>query len=93
MSGADLSEAYLRGAYLSGADLEGANLEGAHLNAHLIGADLRATDLSGAMGWTEDQLSEALSLDGAIMPNGQNYEDWLKSKGRGGEDGENGSPS
>jgi len=25
------------------------------------------------------------------MPNGQTYEDWLKSKG-GGEDGENGGP-
>jgi hypothetical protein len=26
------------------------------------------------------------------MPNGQKYEDWLKSKGRG-EDGENNGPS
>ena len=31
---------------------------------------------------------QAASLEGAIMPNGQKYEDWLKSKGRG-EDGEN----
>ena len=32
------------------------------------------------------------SLEGATMPNGQKYEDWLKSKDRG-EDGKNdGSP-
>jgi hypothetical protein len=37
-------------------------------------------------------LLAAHSLEGATMPNGQKYEDWLKSKG-GGEEGENGSPS
>jgi hypothetical protein len=36
----------------------------------------------------DDQLSEASSLEGATVPNGQKYEDWLKSKGSG-EDGEN----
>jgi transposase len=42
--------------------------------------------------WTEEQLTAAASLEGASMPNGQKYEGWLKSKGRG-EDGANGSPS
>ena len=34
----------------------------------------------------------ALLTLGAVKPNGQKYEEWLKSKGRG-EDGENGGPS
>jgi hypothetical protein len=47
--------------------------------------------------WTDDQLDAyrldaAKSLEGATMPNGQKYEDWLKSKGSG-KDGENGGPS
>jgi hypothetical protein len=31
------------------------------------------------------------SLEGATMPNGQKYEDWLKDK-EGGKDRENGNP-
>jgi hypothetical protein len=42
-------------------------------------------------GVTEEQLEAAKSLKGATMPNGQEYEDWLKSKGRG-EDGKNSGP-
>jgi hypothetical protein len=35
-------------------------------------------DLEGAQG----QLADTRSLQGATMPNGQKYENWLKSKGR-----------
>jgi cell division protein FtsB len=82
---------------LSGANLEGAVLTGAHLrNVDLTGADLtnavlEDTNLSGARGVTDEQLEQqALSLEGATMPNGQKYEDWLESHG---EDGENSGPS
>ena len=77
--GGELRRAYLSGAYLSGAYLSG---------AYLIGAHLIGTNLSEAIGWTVEQLSQARSLEGATMPDGQKYEDWLKSKD-GGEDGEN----
>jgi hypothetical protein len=80
---ADLSEANLSKAILPEAKLSGANLSG---------ADLRWAVLRWAGGWTDDQLSAARSLEGATMPNGQKYEDWLKSNGSG-EDGENGGPS
>jgi hypothetical protein len=57
---------------LRGADLRGANLNGATLQ----GADLSGADLKNA------------TLAAATMPDGQKYEDWLESKGRGeaGED-------
>ena len=50
-------------------------------NADLSIADLSGADLTGAYV-SEDQLRSAESLKGATMPNGQKYEDWLKSKGR-----------
>ena len=91
--GADLEGANLSGANLGLATLRGATLRGATLDgAFLHGANLNGADLDGAQGTTKDQLDGADSLEGATMPNGQKYEDWLKSKGRG-EDGENGSPS
>jgi uncharacterized protein YjbI with pentapeptide repeats len=58
-------------------DLNGANLRG---------ADLRGADLSDAMV-TNDQLKQAYRLEGATMPNGQKYEDWVKSR----EEGDSGS--
>jgi hypothetical protein len=83
LSNADLSEAYLRGADLHGADLRKANLEGADLN----GTNLEGADLNLARRITTEQLEQQIkSLEGATMPNGQKYEDWLKSQGRG-EDG------
>jgi uncharacterized protein YjbI with pentapeptide repeats len=86
---ADLSHAYLLFADLSGADLSGANLSGAHLRE----ADLRETNMQGARGVTNDELEQQVaSLEGATMPNGQKYEEWLKSKGRE-EDGRNSGPS
>jgi uncharacterized protein YjbI with pentapeptide repeats len=83
LRGADLRDADLRWAYLGSADLGGPNVRG---------ADLRGADLEHARGVTADQLAEAEFLEGATMPNGQKYEDWLKSKGSG-EDGENGGLS
>jgi hypothetical protein len=88
---ADLSNADLRGATLSHAnlfraDLRGAVLSYAHLNpadlshADLSFAALSGADLSHAEGWTKKQLSAANSLEGATMPNGQKYEDWIKAR-------------
>jgi uncharacterized protein YjbI with pentapeptide repeats len=66
----NLSEA----ADLSGADLSGADLSGADLrDAVLIDANLSNARVS------IEQLDQASSLEGATMPNGQKYEDWLKS--------------
>jgi uncharacterized protein YjbI with pentapeptide repeats len=93
LTGADLSDAWLSradltGARLSDALLRGADLSGAALRdtrlgrADLSGAELSRADLSGATDWTEQQLEQAESLEGATMPNGQKYEDWIKSKDR-----------
>jgi uncharacterized protein YjbI with pentapeptide repeats len=100
LSRALLSKADLRGANLGGgwligaADLSGANLGGALLSgANLGGALLSEAYLSGAEGIANEELAQQTSsLEGATMPNGQKYEDWLKSKGRE-DDGENRSPS
>jgi uncharacterized protein YjbI with pentapeptide repeats len=91
---ADLNYANLSGANLnystlgSSANLNYANLSGASLrradlsNANLGNANLSDANLSNAVNWTEKQLMAARSLEGATMPNGQKYEDWLKSKNR-----------
>jgi uncharacterized protein YjbI with pentapeptide repeats len=91
LSGADLSGANLSGADLSGADLSaadlgradmvGTSLKGANLQrADLSKALLWSADLTGAVGITNEELEQqATSLDGATMPNGQKYEDWVKS--------------
>jgi len=102
LSEADLYDAdvsffsVLSGVNLSGADLRSANLEGADLSdallvdADLSGADLSRASLRGAKGFTNEELEkQAWVLKGATMPNGQKYEDWLKSRG---EDGENTGP-
>jgi uncharacterized protein YjbI with pentapeptide repeats len=98
---ADLSYADVRDANLSYVVLRDANLSSTHLSdtdlshADLSGADLRGADLRGANlsdvnGKTAEELEDARSLEGATMPDGQKYEDWLKSRG---EDGENSGPS
>jgi uncharacterized protein YjbI with pentapeptide repeats len=104
MFGANLLLANLRGADLSRAVLMSANTDSIPLsrssvtrnpsfdspgpkNANLELADLREVDLTDAYV-SEEQLLSAASLEGATMPNGQKYEDWLKSKG-GGEDRKN----
>jgi uncharacterized protein YjbI with pentapeptide repeats len=91
LGGADLEEANLRGANLgganlSGADLSGANLSGANLEKATLESDF-TLDIQGASGVAMEKLNEqAYSLQGATMPNGQKYEDWLTSKDRA-EDG------
>jgi uncharacterized protein YjbI with pentapeptide repeats len=91
LRGVDLHEAELGGVDLSGADLRDANLREASMvgsyplmgPAWLNNADLTGADLSDATGITNEELEQqAASLEGATMPNGQKYEDWLKSKGR-----------
>jgi uncharacterized protein YjbI with pentapeptide repeats len=83
--GADLSDGNLFSADLSDANLIGADLSRADLSgANLVGANLENANLSGAEGITNEELEQqAVSLVGADMPNGQNYEDWLKSKDSG----------
>jgi Pentapeptide repeats (8 copies) len=87
LSGTNLSYADLRdgpdypdrstGTILTGARLEGVNLTGAKLD----GVNLEDANLTGAVGVTNGQLIEqAESLDGAILPNGQRYdEDFLEN--------------
>jgi hypothetical protein len=98
LSWANLSRANLSGAFLSKADLIGADLDGAFLR----GADLSGVIISNEPGWPQEHVGHleqqatsyhTASLGGAIMPNGQKYEDWLKDKEGRGEDGENSGPS
>jgi hypothetical protein len=83
-----LAEADLQGARFEGVDLSDINLRVANLNdAHLRGAILDGTNLRGATGITNEELEQqAASFEGATMPNGQKYEEWIKARG---EDGEN----
>jgi uncharacterized protein YjbI with pentapeptide repeats len=79
LSEADLIEANMSEAYMIGADLSEANLIGADLSD----AVLDNANLSGAEGISNEELAQQSTfLEGATMPNGQKYEDWLKSKDR-----------
>jgi uncharacterized protein YjbI with pentapeptide repeats len=86
LRGADLRGAFKGWANLREADLSGANLSMANLicaarsKANLREADLSGANLREAKGVTNEQLSAAISLEGATMPNGQKYEDWLKDR-------------
>jgi hypothetical protein len=96
LHGANLYGANLYGAKLNGADLQEADLRGAYLQgtlldtreANLYGAYPQGADLQGATV-TDEQLADTLSLQGATMPDGQKYEDWLKEKEGSGKDVEN----
>ena len=93
LSGADLFIADLRGAVLAESDLRDANLSSADLddallavadlrgadltNANLTDANLTDANLEAARGVTDEQVEQTLFLEGATMPNGQKYEDWL----------------
>jgi uncharacterized protein YjbI with pentapeptide repeats len=81
LSYARLNKANLEGAALNGAKLKRANLGGSDGYAHLSDADLSGANLAEAYGTYKEQLTEAMSLSNATMPNGQKYEDWLKSTG------------
>jgi flagellar basal body-associated protein FliL len=115
LSGADLRGADLREAELNGAILNKARLGTARVSvvlpdggaepaephpADLRQADLSQANLQWAQGWTYEQLDQAQSLEGATMPDGRQYEDWVKRgwlRQRSGKDagrmGENASPS
>ena len=87
LSHAKLSGAHLPNADLGDADLSDANLIGANLSdailvkANLSGAVLDNANLSGAKGITNEELEQqAVSLEGANMPNAQKHGDWLKGK-------------
>jgi uncharacterized protein YjbI with pentapeptide repeats len=85
LTDADLRDAALQGANLNSAVLQNANLTNADLtNANLTNANLRDADLGEATGWTMEQLTAARSLEEATMPNGQKYEEWIKSSRLGG---------
>jgi uncharacterized protein YjbI with pentapeptide repeats len=100
LSGSDMRGAYLRAVGLSGSDLSRANLSEADLSGafltrtnmfenNLSGANLSGAFLQNVEGVTRTRLEkQAKSLEGAIMPNGQKYEDWTTSKDRE-EDGKN----
>lgn len=86
LSSADLTYADLSGANLGvvmhGTSLVGADLRGADLSGAVIhDANLSGANLSGATGKTAEQLEgQAGSLEGAIMPDGRKYGDWLKDE-------------
>jgi uncharacterized protein YjbI with pentapeptide repeats len=85
LNSADLSVTFLRGADLSGAFMPDADLSYADLSgADLSGAFLPGADLSDTEGISNEELDQpAAYLKGTTMPNGQKYEEWLKSKGSG----------
>ncbi len=93
LEGTYLQHVTLRGANLQHANLQFANLQFANLrHANLEDANLQFANLQRAnlqrAKVTDQQLAVAASLKGAIMPNGQKYEDWLKDREGRGEDGE-----
>ncbi|MGQ9599072.1 MAG: pentapeptide repeat-containing protein [Anaerolineae bacterium] len=79
LRGADLRQVNLFVAILRGTNLEGANLAGADLRrAHFFDANLAGANLEAAnLGWAKvaaDQLAQAKSLHGAILPDGRQQE-------------------
>jgi uncharacterized protein YjbI with pentapeptide repeats len=85
----NLTDANLSHAALQHADLSSAELT----DADLTDADLTGADLTDVKGWTTEQLTAARSLEGATMPNGQTYEDWLKAQEARRADRKNSGPS
>lgn len=83
LTGARLTSARLYGAYLQNAVLRGAKLNGSRLQradlrwANLDLAQLRGANLSGSKLFkarvTDYQLSQAVSLAGAVLPNGRRH--------------------
>jgi uncharacterized protein YjbI with pentapeptide repeats len=81
LGGADLFHADLQEAVLTKSSLLQANLKEANLRGTVLaGANLEGANLKGAKGVTPKQVTECRSLKGATMPDGQKYEDWLKSR-------------
>ena len=106
LSGANLSSANLYESSLWGANLRGADLSGAYCglsdlarvdfsDCNLKGATLDAADLSYAT-ITEEQLASCESMAEAWMPDGHDYEAWLKEemiKEQKGKGADNADPS
>jgi uncharacterized protein YjbI with pentapeptide repeats len=92
----DLTEADLSNANLREADFAGSatgpllsdNPDADFGDAILTDADLSGADLTDAI-ITEEQLAQCASLEGATMPNGKKYEEWLKDREGSGEAGQN----
>jgi uncharacterized protein YjbI with pentapeptide repeats len=94
----DFERGIFGGSPYRGANLSGANLSGADLSCLDLGTEvrtpwtlalssifgLRCTNLRGATGWTNEQLAQAKSLVGAIMPDGTKMteEAWEEFKRR-----------
>jgi uncharacterized protein YjbI with pentapeptide repeats len=75
LSGSNLSYASLVFTRLAGANLQGANLQGSELtNGDLTGANLNSANLKDAQGVKDDQLAQAKSLTGAILPDGSTHQ-------------------
>lgn len=88
LSQVNLEEAKLKGANLAGSILSHVNLKKANLEkAILTGAMLWYTDMTmanlkganfkGLRVYSKEQFSKAESLEGAIMPDGRLYEEWI----------------
>ncbi len=105
MAKVELNGAVLKGARLGTARVFVVLPDGGTEPAEPHPADLRQADLSQAnlqwaQGWTHEQLDQAQSLEGATMPDGRQYEDWVERgwlRQRSGKDAgrmeENASPS
>jgi Pentapeptide repeats (8 copies) len=93
LKGANLREAELSRVNLSMADLSGADLSDANLlRTDLSGANLSGANLSGT-NLSDEQLAAAMSIEDATMPDGQilqgaavpegpTFGEWLEGKGR-----------
>jgi len=79
LSGANLFGANLFGASLGPVDLSKANLSGANLRGAYKEVNFQGTKRQ--LITNEELEQQVRSLEGATMPNGQKYEDWLKDKG------------
>jgi hypothetical protein len=84
LSAVDLSNFHFEGDNLENINLRAANLRDARLEGTILtGANLREADLTGAVLSTsfEELAQQVACLEGATMPNGQKYEEWIKSRG------------
>lgn len=74
LQGANLSYATLVFTNFSGANLRGANIRGADMrNTNLAGAILAAANLKDVTGTSNNQLAQAKSLTGTILPDGSTH--------------------
>jgi hypothetical protein len=108
LDGVNLSEANLSRANLDGVNLQMANLRGTYeywvqpfyptgalMDEMMMSEDPESWEPYPPVKQlisNEKLRLQTSSLEHAIMPNGQEYEDWLIDKERSREDGENGSP-